>query len=721
MSNVIEIEGRFYVAASSSLADAATRVLKHSDTFGIFDRHGDIRPLGFEDQGLFHQGTRFVSRLKMEINGHSPLLLSSSVKDDNDLLVVDLTNPTLAQPDGSKLQSGVLHFVRHIFLWETECFERLEISNFGLKPVSFDLTFLFGADFADLFEVRGMERHERGGYREPATERDGVLLPYDGRDGVFRQTDIRFGRSAAEISGDRARFTISLRPRESTLLDLRIRCQAGGKPERSEPFDSALQKIRGECDRFRGEFAIVETSDAQFNQWIAQSRSDLHMLISQTPCGPYPFAGIPWYSCVFGRDGIITALETLWCHPQLARGVLAYLASRQATESIPEKDAEPGKIVHEERKGEMAATGEIPFGNYYGTIDATPLFIVLAGRYHERTADDAFIRELWPGIVRALAWIDEYGDCDGDGFVEYQRRTDEGLGNQGWKDSEDSVFHADGDLAKAPIALCEVQGYVYEAKIIAARLAVVAGDPRMAADLERSAEQLRRRFEEEFWCEDLQTYAIALDGNKQPCRVRSSNAGHCLFSGIASEEHAAGVARGLAGDSFLSGWGIRTIPQGEPRYNPMSYHNGSIWPHDNAVIASGLARYGHKQAVAEIFGALFDASQHMDLHRLPELYCGFDRRPGEGPTLYPVACNPQAWAAATVFSLFESCLGLRIDGGKGCVHFDRPTLPAGLQSVTIRNLELPAGSVDFMAQRHDGEVAIAVLRRSGDVRIFVEQ
>ena len=721
MSHVIEIEGMFYVAATSSLADAAVRVLKHAETFGIFDRHGDIRPLGFENQGLFHQGTRFVSRLKMEIDGQSPLLLSSSVKEDNDLLVVDLTNPPLPLDGGGRLHNGILHFVRHIFLWETECFERVEISNFAQHAVGFDLVIRYAADFADLFEVRGMERSARGRILEPAVERDGVTMGYEGLDGVWRGTSLQFSKAPAAIDGNHATFRIHLEPRENTRLDLRIRCQAGGAGERAEPYDRALQNIRRDCSRFREDFASIETSDAQFNQWITQSQSDLHMLVSCTPHGPYPFAGIPWYSCVFGRDGIITALETLWCQPHLARGVLAYLASHQATENIPEKDAEPGKIVHEERKGEMAATGEIPFGNYYGTIDATPLFVVLAGRYHERTADTDFIRSLWPNILRALAWIDESGDCDGDGFVEYQRHSGRGLGNQGWKDSDDSVFHSDGSLAEPPIALCEVQAYVFEAKMLAARMEEALGDPSLAGELRAAAERLRERFESAFWCGDIGTYALALDAAKRPCRVRSSNAGHCLFSGIVTEPRAAEVAAVLAGEAFCSGWGIRTIPTGEARYNPMSYHNGSIWPHDNALVASGLARYGHKRAVARVFDDLFAASQHMDLRRMPELFCGFDRRQGEGPTLYPVACNPQAWAAATVFSLFESCLGMRIDGAGACVRFRSPCLPDSLRRVTVRNLELPHGALDFTAERHDGGVAIAVLRREGAVRVVVEQ
>ena len=407
----------------------------------------------------------------------------------------------------------------------------------------------------------------------------------------------------------------------------------------------------------------------------------------------------------------------LWVDPDVARGVLRLLAATQATRRDDFQDAEPGKIIHEMRGGEMARLHEVPFGRYYGAVDSTPLFVMLAGEYERRTGDLDTIRSLWPNIVAALAWIDDHGDADGDGFVEYHRRRDSGLANQGWKDSHDSISHADGSLATGPIALCEVQGYVYAARRHAARLACLLGDAAMAADLDHKAERLRLNFEAAFWCEEIGTYALALDGDKRPCRVVASNAGHALFCGIASPERARIVAETLLAPNAFSGWGVRTLAGNERRYNPMSYHNGTVWPHDNGMIALGLARYGLAEGVRRIAGGLIDAAAHLELRRLPELFCGFSRKRRRGPTSYPVACAPQAWAAATPLALVQASLGLVLDKRANEIRLEHPVLPDQLDELLLRNLRLGSAAADINLRRTDTHVSVDVARRAGEFRI----
>jgi glycogen debranching enzyme len=467
------------------------------------------------------------------------------------------------------------------------------------------------------------------------------------------------------------------------------------------------------------DLAAVDSSNSLFNEVVCRSIADLGMLTTVTPQGRYPYAGIPWYSTTFGRDGLLTALQMLWLDPGMAQGVLRRLAAYQATDNDPDADAQPGKILHEMRNGEMATLHEVPFGLYYGSVDATPLFVMLAGLYAERTGDDDTIATLWPAIEAAIAWIDGPGDPDRDGFIEYQRASDQGLVNQGWKDSQDAIFHADGSLAQGPIALAEVQGYVYSAKLLAARCVARLGKLERARSLAEEANLLATRFNESFWIDELGTYALALDGDKQPCRVLSSNAGQVLFTGIAPRERAIKVADTLMRPSFFSGWGIRTIAKTESRYNPMSYHNGSIWPHDNALIALGLSRYDQSQSVERLFSGLFEAATYMEMRRLPELFCGFQRSRRRGPTLYPVACAPQAWASATPFTLLEASLGLEFDPFANEIRLRNPRLPAFLDWVVLRNVQLGASSVDIKVRRHVSQVSVELLQRRGHVQVSV--
>jgi glycogen debranching enzyme len=382
-------------------------------------------------------------------------------------------------------------------------------------------------------------------------------------------------------------------------------------------------------------------------------------------------------------------------------------------------DAQPGKILHETRGGEMARLDEIPFRRYYGTADATPLFVVLAEAYYARTGDRIFIERLWPHVERALHWIDHYGDIDGDGFVEYARHSANGLVQQGWKDSADSVFHRDGHLAQAPIALCEVQGYVYAAKHGAAKLAATLGHLHRAAELTAQAEGLKTHFNDVFWSDEINSYALALDAAKLPCHVVTSNAGHALYTGIATPERARAVADVLLSEPSFSGWGVRTVATGQARYNPMSYHNGSVWPHDNSIIAMGLARYGFQEQALRIFEGLFEASVNTDLHRLPELFCGFPRRRGQGPTLYPVACSPQAWASGSVYMLLQACLGLTFSFNRPQLRFRYPKLPEFLEWVELRSLTFDNSSMDLVFRRHHEHLAASVLRKDEGLEAVV--
>jgi glycogen debranching enzyme len=707
------------IVASSSLTDDHIEVLKQGDTFGLFDRYGDIHSLRTGSQGLYHEGTRFLSHFELTINGERPLLLSSTVKEDNVLLNVDLTNPDMTHEGQVEVAREALHLSRARFLWQGCCFERLRVHNYSLLPVPVRLSLSVDADFADLFEVRGKIRDRRGRRLEAVTFKDGISLGYEGLDRVDRWVTVRCAPAPTAVHPGEIRFDTLLSAGEVVQWDLTISCEVGRRIRCDLSYESALVAVERALHSTRADDCLIVTSNEQFNVWLNRSLADLHMMVSDTPDGPYPYAGVPWFSTPFGRDGIITAFEFLWVNPNIARGVLAYLAATQAREVLQEQDAEIGKILHETRKGEMAALNEIPYGLYYGSIDATALFIMLAGAYYERTGEQAFITKIWPNIELALQWIDSAGDLDGDGFVEYSCRSKGGLVHQGWKDSEDAVFHADGNSAEGPIALCEVQGYVFAAKRRAARLALALGHTEQARRLLKEADKLRTQFARSFWCHDLSSYALALDGFKHPCRVRTSNAGHCLWTGIADQKHGMRTAKTLVGKEFFNGWGVRTVAATETRFNPMAYHNGSVWPHDNALIAAGMASYGFKQGALKILGGLFDASQFLELHRLPELLCGFPRRPGEGPTLYPVACSPQTWSSVAVFLLLQSCLGLRIEAPQARLSFSQPVLPPFLEHIEIKNLRIGDAAVDLSLDRHAKDVGINILRREGRVEIVV--
>ena len=708
----------FHISASGT-ATRPRRTLKYGDTFIVVDSHGDIGASAGGPDGLFHNDTRFLSQLEILVSGRRPLLLGSAARDDNALLTIDLTNPEIHFEGNIVLQQNTLHIIRTIFLWRNEAYQRLAVCNHGDVPVDLQLAVNFGNDFADLFEVRGARRKCRGIAAGSIVSAAQAALSYRGLDGKGRRTDLIFDPAPADLSIKTAIYCIHLEPGEYAPVFITVACD-NTSGQRPMSFFSRLRALHRERHSASRCITTVATSNDIFNEVLCRSMADLHMLITETPQGPYPYAGIPWYSTTFGRDGLITALQCLWLDRRLALAVLKRLAALQATEFDAASDAAPGKILHEMRSGEMANLREIPFGLYYGSVDATPLFVLLAGQYAQASGDVETLKELWPAIERALAWIDGPGDADQDGFIEYHKESEKGLVNQGWKDSQDAVFHADGRLAEGQIALAEVQGYVYAAKKLAAWCAEKLGLGERSRTLMDEAERLAERFDQAFWCEEIGTYALALDGNKEPCRVRTSNAGQVLYSGIARSERTERVVSSLMGSDSFSGWGIRTVSAEERRYNPMSYHNGSVWPHDNALIALGFARYHAKTAVNRIFRALFDAATFLELHRLPELFCGFPRFAGRGPTLYPVACAPQAWAAGTFFAALQASLGIKLDPWKKEIRFQNARLPNFLDEVVLRGLAAGDSCVDAVIRRHGDRTSLEVLRTQGNVDVKTE-
>ncbi|HEY6389795.1 MAG TPA: amylo-alpha-1,6-glucosidase [Bryobacteraceae bacterium] len=716
---VIRPQEHYYILATESAPPELSLVLKGGDTFAVLNRFGDIDSANRHEEGIYHAGTRFVSCLRLLLVSGRPMLLSSTVREDNVVVVADLTNPDVYFDGKVVLPRGTLHIMRRKFIWENTYYERIRIHNYAVTPVDTSISIQFDADYADIFEVRGQQRPQRGVMLAAEKRSDGINLGYRGLDGVVRRSLLRCTPEPELVSGSELQFDLHLEEKGEREFLLSITCEQDGNRRPLVAQAEALITAHSLIARSNEFNCHIDTSNDQFDRWVRRCEVDVAMMLTPTPYGIYPYAGIPWFCTPFGRDGIITALECMWLSPGIARGVLSYLSATQAMDISADQDAEPGKILHEARDGEMPALGEVPFRRYYGSVDSTPLFVLLAAAYFHRTGDREFLKSIWPHVASALDWIDRFGDLDQDGFVEYDRRSSNGLVQQGWKDSHDSVFHADGTLADGPIALCEVQGYVYAAKQGIAGVAEALGLNTVAAQLRQQALDLRDRFEKAFWCEEIGIYALALDGKKQPCRVRTSNAGQCLFTGIADSERAQKVAASLAGESFFSGWGVRTLANTEARYNPMSYHNGSVWPHDNAMVAAGLARYGRKDLAARVLSGMLAVATYVESERLPELFCGFSRRLGKAPTAYPVACSPQTWAAAAVFMLLQSCLGLSVDGAAGRVVLTKPVLPPELDRLSITNLPVGDALVDLNLFRQGQAIAVTVVRQKGEADVVM--
>ncbi|NOX20889.1 MAG: amylo-alpha-1,6-glucosidase [Nitrospirae bacterium] len=700
------------------MLDIKTFGLKDGDLFVILNALGDITPSSLSPhEGLYRDDTRFLSKLELKINSEIPRILSSTVKSNNLLFTADLSNPVI---DGEKrrLRKDKVHIFRSFFLYHNTLYGKIRLINYDKCAAEFSIQIEFDADFYDIFELRGAKRRQRGEILLPEVNEESVIYSYRGRDNITRYTKIRFLTRPDHIDEHTVRYNIKLKPKQQ--LELLFTVTADYKKDGPVlVIDKAYTQALKGIEEIEAETVRLHTSNEHFNELLHRSRADICTMLTDTPYGKYYYAGIPWYCTAFGRDGIITALQCMWIAPTNAKGVLNFLAAHQAKEVDPRNDAEPGKIPHEMRSGEMARTEEVPFRRYYGTVDATPLYIVLAGEYLKRTGDLETIESLWPNIKAAMQWMINYGDIDGDGFIEYHRHRPDGLINQGWKDSFDSVFHADGTLATGPIALVEVQGYAYLAYNHIVHIAKSLGDKEVMIQAQQRAKLLRKRFHRAFWSKKIGMYGIALDGQKRLCEVKTSNAGQVLLSGIVSNRYAKAIARKLMDRTFFSGWGIRTVAKDEILYNPMSYHNGSVWPHDNSLIGWGLQRYNLKDEILNILTGLFDASLFIDLRRLPELFCGFDRRPEEGPTLYPVACQPQAWASGAVFLLLQAAIGIEFECHSRSIIFKSPRLPEYIEWLEIDNLGFEDARVKLSLERYKDDVVVKVVEKEGDINVVI--
>ncbi len=693
--------------------------LKSGAMFLCARRDGDIRPARASGEGLYIEDTRHLSELRLTVGGLPPVPLSS-VMESGHYAVINATNPVLRSTVGVSVAQETQN-VRRTVLMADRLFYRVRVRNFDSKPVATAAELSLAADFADVFEVRGLDRATEGRILEPVHDAGHVRFGYVAADGEHRETLVELEPSPTRvrIDGDRVHveWDVRLDVRESISLWITV-TPSGVGGGRAEPAAAqAAVALESAHAAWVGACAQITTDNELFDRLVDASVRDLHALMMPVGDDQLPAAGIPWYVAPFGRDSLLSACESLMINPKVARGTLLVLAGLQAQTDEAWRDAEPGKILHELRTGELARTGHIPHTPYYGTVDATPLFLMVAGGYYRWTLDLDTMRQLRPALDAALRWIDEWGDRDGDGFVEYHQRAPAGLINHGWKDSHDCIVHADGSLARGPIALVEVQGYVYEAKLRIADVYEAFGDLPYAERLRAEASELRAAFNEAFWDPEEGFFALALDGRKKQVRSVTSNPAHCLYCGIVDDDKAKLVAERLMAPDMFSGFGIRTLSGSSPAYNPMSYHNGSIWPHDNAIAAAGLKRYGFDAATNRIAAGLFDVASGARDFRLPELFCGFQRDGSRAIVAYPVACIPQAWAATAPFMLLQAMMGISAHAPSNRLTVDRPHLPDWLGVVEIRGIRVGDSKVSLAFRQTGPSTGFSLLEQQGDVRV----
>ncbi len=695
-------------------------VVKEGDVFLCARPDGDIHHARVSGEGLYAEDTRHLSELRLKVGGVAPVPLSYVVRSGSEA-IVEATNATLLI-DGRMVVPQQSISIQRTLLISGRLYHLLKLRSFLPERVSTTIEVELATDFADVFEVReAARRNARGDVLAPRLTSNGLVLAYVGEDEQFRETIIEFDPQPAtiEVGIDRAgaHWEIVLEPHETRSLLITVEPSVGGRRRPRRRLATAQAHVDHKHTEWEGSCTRFASDSALYDRLLTASIRDLGVLSVPSPGGEMIAAGIPWYVAPFGRDSLLTSLEALMLNPELARRTLIALAHMQAGEDDAWRDAEPGKILHELRRGELAGAGLIPHTPYYGTVDATPLFLIVAAAYHRWTLDLETLAALRPSLDAALRWIDEHGDADGDGFVEYERRSPPGLRNQGWKDSDDCVVHADGTLAEGPIALVEVQGYVYLAKTRIAEVYEALGEPETAERLRREAGELRAAFNEAFWDPQEGSFALALDGRKRQVRSVTSNAAHCLYCGVVEPGKAAQVAERLMAQDMFSGWGLRTLSSSSRAYNPMSYHNGSVWPHDNAIAASGLKRYGFRREAEQIATALFDVAVRARDYRLPELYCGFHRGASNAVVAYPVACIPQAWAAAAPFMLLQAMLGISARATEGVLTVNKPMLPPWLTRLDLQNLRIGDSSLSLSFKRDGDVTGFALVGQSGSIGV----
>lgn len=701
------------LVAVADIRDAL--IIKEGSLFLMTDAEGNVPGNNTEGFGLYKGDTRYLSRYELSLNDVKPTVLLSSAELGYGSEHY-LANPPLSMPDGKRLPKESLEIRRQRVI-KNSLLETIQVTNYNVFPVTVHVGFGFDADFVDIFEVRGEERRRRGRLSEPVVGKDRVLFEYVGLDDVHRRTEIKFSPVPDRIWHHGAEFSISLRHHETVTISVSI----APDDVAVNAFSSEFQVLAASYRDWLASCTHVTTNNNFFNAMLEQSLNDVRMLTVENENGGYVAAGTPWFSSLFGRDSLITSFQMLAFNPEVAKNTLRILAQWQGKKVDDWRDEEPGKILHELRTGEMASLEEIPMAPYYGSVDSTPLFLMLAAEYVSWTADMELIRELEPNLMSALAWIQRHIDLGSSGYLEYTKRSSKGLLNQGWKDSHDGVVNGDGTLVRPPIALAEVQGYVYAAKLAMARLLGLLDKEGLAKKLRKEAVELSASFNRDFWLDDERFFALALGAEQRPATSITSNPAQCLWTGIIDSAKVPAVVQRIFSNDMFSGWGIRTLSSGSPRYNPLGYHLGSVWPHDNSIIGMGLKRSGFEDELNELVTALYDCCRTFDYYRLPELFCGVPRTAHGMPVRYPVACRPQAWAAGTFPMLLQAMLGLAPNASKNELRIVGPRLPHWLDEVEVRGLRVGNSSVDLLFERRRGRIKASVTAGRGVNIVFAKK